>query len=341
MAKEIRKTILIMGKLLQKSSKTNTPKNHHSLLDTLEYIDTTQCGIESQRTKKQFNPLYKKAKNNYFSKSLARNLMMLDSKLKKGYKRTYFDCCNTIKQEGQKFTSRYCGARWCNTCNRIRTAKMLNGYLPVLEKLNDTQFVTLTIPNVIADDLKDTIRLMVSQSTNIVRTLKKRFKSFNGIRKIECTYNAITDDYHPHLHFLVEGVDVSNALVNEWLKRFNEAKDVAQDVRPVTDLKELFKYQTKIISKVQTDYCIFLQPLDTIFCAMKSMRTFQSFGSIKKIVDDLNDLKSEIIEGVDSYDLILWHWVKNDWVDVASGKHLTNYKPSKRMNELLTTKMIH
>ena len=51
-----------MGKLLQKSSKTNIPKKHHSLLDTLEYIDTTQCGIESQRTKKQFNPLYKKAK---------------------------------------------------------------------------------------------------------------------------------------------------------------------------------------------------------------------------------------------------------------------------------------
>lgn len=330
-----------MGKLLQKSSITNTPKKHHSLLDTLEYIDTTQCGIELQTTKKPINPLYKKAKNNYFSKSLARNLMMLDSKLKKGYKRTYFDCCNTIKQEHQKFTSRYCGARWCNTCNRIRTAKMLNGYLPVLEKLNDTQFVTLTIPNVTADDLKDTIRLMVSQSTNIVRTLKKRFKTFNGIRKIECTYNSISNDYHPHLHFLVERVDVSNALVTEWLKRFNEANDVAQDVRPVTDLKELFKYQTKIISKVETDYCIFLQPLDTIFCAMKSMRTFQSFGSIKKITDDLNDLKSEIIDGVDSYDLILWHWVKNDWVDVASGKHLTNYKPSKRMNELLTTKMIY
>jgi plasmid rolling circle replication initiator protein Rep len=218
---------------------------------------------------------------------------------------------------------------------------MLNGYLPVLEKLKDAQFVTLTIPNVISEDLKDTIRLMLSQSTNIVRTLKKRFKSFNGIRKIECTYNSITDDYHPHLHFIVEGLDVSNALVNEWLKRFNEANDVAQDVRPVTELKELFKYQTKIISKTKTDYCIFLRPLDTIFCAMKNMRTFQSFGNIKKVTDDLNDLKSEIIEGADSYDLILWHWVKNDWQDIATGKHLTNYKPSRRMNELLTSKMIH
>jgi hypothetical protein len=330
-----------MGKLLQKSSITNTQKKLHYSLDTLEHINTNQCGVELQTTKKPINPLYKKAKNNYFSKSLARNLMMLDSKLKKGYKRTYFDCCNTIKQEGQKFTSRYCGARWCNNCNRIRTAKMLNGYLPVLEKLNDAQFVTLTIPNVIADDLKDTIRLMLSQSTNIVRTLKKRFKTFNGIRKIECTYNAITDDYHPHLHFIVEGVNESYALVNEWLKRFNEANDVAQDVRPITDLKELFKYQTKIITKTKNDFYIYLKPLDTIYCAMKNMRTFQSFGNIKKITDDLNDLKSEIIDGVDSYDLILWHWAKNDWVDVASGKHLTNYKPSKRMNELLTTKMIY
>ena len=330
-----------MDKLLQKSSITNTNENQCYSFNTLEHLNTIQAGIGFQEIKKPENILLKKAKNVHFSKELSQLLISLDSKLKKGYKRTYYDCCTFIMQENKKFTSRYCGCRWCNTCNRIRTAKLLNGYLPVLEKLNDSQFVTLTIPNVIADDLKDSIRLMLSQSTNIIRNLKKRFKSFDGIRKIECTYNAIQDDYHPHLHFIVDGLDISNELVNDWLKRFNNASELAQDVRPVTDLKELFKYQTKIITKTENDFNIYLRPLDTIFCAMKNMRTFQSFGKIKKITDDLNDLKSEIIDSAESYDFILWRWIENDWLDMSSGKALTNYKPSKRMNELLTSKIVY
>ena len=186
---------------------------------------------------------------------------------------------------------------------------------------------------------------MVSQSTNIIRGLKKRFKSFDGIRKIECTYNAIRNDYHPHLHFLVDGLNISNELVNDWLKRFNDADHKAQDVRPATSLKDLFKYQTKIVTKTavenENDFYIYLRPLDTIFCAMKNMRTFQSFGNIKKITDDLNDLKSEIIDGAESYDFILWRWNDYDWLDMASGKALSNYKPSDRMNELLTSKIIY
>jgi hypothetical protein len=74
---------------------------------------------------------------------------------------------------------------------------------------------------------------------------------------------------------------------------------------------------------------------------MKNMRTFQSFGKIKRITDDLNDLKSEIIDSAESYDFILWRWIENDWLDMASGKALTNYKPSKRMNELLTSKIVY
>ena len=55
--------------------------------------------------------LKKKAKNKYFSNALAFNLMNTESRLTKGYKRTFFDCSSVLVQEGKKIRSTYCNAR--------------------------------------------------------------------------------------------------------------------------------------------------------------------------------------------------------------------------------------
>jgi len=308
-------------------------------LDTLELLDHPQCFQGFQPTKETKKKLILKAKNSFFSKGLALNLMNLDSTLKKAYKRTYYDCQTTIVQEGKKLTSRYCGARWCNTCNRIRTAKLINGYFKPIQTMNNPLFVTLTIPNVLKEDLKHYVKLMVSVSTNSIRAIKRKGIAFNGIRKLECTYNVDRDDYHPHFHFIVDGETATNELVNEWLKRFPLAKDYCQDIRPLTDAIELFKYQTKIVSKADDGYFIYLSALDTIFKAIKGMRTFQAFGNIKMIKEDIEDLQSENFD-IHPNDFVLWLWNKNDWFSMESGEPLTNYKPSKNMNELVTIRMV-
>lgn len=331
-----------MANLQTRVEKTNIQskvKSKPYILDTLELLDHPQCFQGFQQDKETKSKLIQKAKNSYFSKGLAKNLMSLDSKLKKSYKRTYYDCQTTIVQEGQKLTSRYCGARWCNTCNRIRTAKLMNGYFKPIQSMQEPMFVTLTIPNVIKEDLKHYVKLMVSVSTNSIRALKRKGIAFNGIRKLECTYNIDRDDYHPHFHFIVDGLKASNELLNEWLRRFPLAESWAQDITPLTDLKDLFKYQTKIVSKAENGYYIFLSALDTIFVAIKGMRTFQAFGNIKMIKEDIEELQSEDYN-IKPNDFALWFWNNNDWYSMETNEPLTNYKPSNKMIELTTIRMV-
>ena len=331
-----------MANLLQSRVKSTHTKKTPCSFNKLELLDHPQCLQGFQPKNETQYKLQKKAQNSYFSRQLARNLMQLDSPLNSAYSRTFYDCCTTIVQQGQKLTSRYCKARWCNVCNRIRTAHLINGYLKPLNSFNDSHFVTLTIPNVNKADLKHSLREMVSTSTKIARLIKRQKNGFNGIRKIECTYNATEDTYHPHFHFIVEGKETADLLRKEWLMRNNECNPEAQKVQLVfgNSAKELFKYATKIVTNSNKELNIYVSALDTIFIAMKGMRTFQSFGNVKKVSEDIEELNSELYEDIEEYDFVLWKWNENDWFNMLYGNSLTNYIPNPSMIELTTKRMI-
>ena len=149
--------------------------------------------------------LTKRARAKYFSYSLAQELALCDSRLQSSYYRT-LTCCSELTQQGDKLTSKYCGARWCLVCNRIRTAKMITKYEPHLKAMQQPHFVTLTIPSV-TGDVKD-LRYAVDKLQKYCRRAADRFRKygikFKGFRKIEITYNT-EKGYHPHLHFIIDG----------------------------------------------------------------------------------------------------------------------------------------
>jgi len=104
--------------------------------------------------------LGKRARSKYISNAISLRLSDLQSDLRQSYFNTYH-CSDVLVQSGQKITSKYCNNRWCLTCNRIRTAKLIIGYRKPLSELIDPQFVTLTIPNVTGDQLVDAISEML------------------------------------------------------------------------------------------------------------------------------------------------------------------------------------
>lgn len=332
-------------KQAQTAKQTKNRKDAPCIVHTLGQLGHNQCQQGFQPTKKDKTYLQKRAKNAYFSKGLARELSHLESPLHKAYKRTVFDCCSTLMQEGKKLTSKYCDGRWCNTCNRIRTAKLINGYLKPLQQLEQPYFVTLTIPNVTGSELRHSIIGMVQTFSNSVKAIRRAKNSltngFNGIRKLECTYNAETNEFHPHFHCIVDGQINAVKLVHEWLKRYPSANNIAQDIRQADEssLKELFKYTTKIVTKATDGFKIYVPALDTIFNAMYKLRTFQSFGKIRMVKEDIDELQADDYE-IPHYDFLVWQWIGEDWQSMATGEMLTGYKPSKAMVELITEKMI-
>ena len=241
--------VVRMAKVLTRPEKRHNPTQKADCQCSAHNKDTTKTlsfnTIAQPVHGKGIDCLQKRAKNKYFSQELARHLTTLSSPLNKAYRRTLFDCGSLLIQEGQKLTGRYCNGRWGNTCNRIRTAKLMEGYRKPLETLLEPYFVTLTIPNVCGEDLKESIKTLLKTIQLITRS-RRRLTEFNGIRKIECTYNAIEDTYHPHLHLIIDGKDNAEWLISEWLKRNPNANRVAQDYRKADSgsLMELFKYTT-------------------------------------------------------------------------------------------------
>jgi DNA-damage-inducible protein D len=285
--------------------------------------------------------LGKRARAKTFTAPLSVKLASLNSDLKKSYWNSYY-CNDSLTQEGNKITGKYCNNRWCSVCNRIRTAKLIQGYNVPLSELEDKQFVTLTLPNCEGIELRKTIDFMLKTVKTIQDVIKMRHHrgkqdwQLVGIRKLECTFNHKTSTYHPHFHFLIEGEVAAKELVNEWLKRVPGTSNKAQDVRKADKgvETELFKYFSKIITKTEKGFTTFVEPLDVIFTAMRGLRVFQPIGLKKDVSEDIEDIITEEISGIEEK-FVDWKWFKHDWVDKSTGEVLTGNIPSDSMNRLI------
>lgn len=308
------------------------------LLDTLAQLDQ-RPGTDDKRK------LLNRARAKHLTFPLAIALAELRSPLEKSYRNAVYCAAYLEQDEYGKIRGLYCQTRWCLVCNRVRLARAINRYYGPISEWQDRQFVTLTLPNVQARELADTIAATLQDAANIGRAIRQTDRlTFRSLRKIECTYNPERDDYHPHLHFVVEGKDSTHALVRRWLARHADATAPAQDIRPCDDgsLLELFKYFTKIIVKRPdgsgSRMVAPVEALDVIFLAMRGRRVYQSVG-FKVAVDPTNDESGEIGADGDTAavkrlgERVQWEWIQqlHDWVDLSSGEMLTGYEPTDGM----------
>lgn len=302
------------------------------ILDTL-----AQLGTDTRKT------LKKRARAKYFTNALSVKLAdVKDSSLTKSYWNSYY-CNNVLVVDNGTVTGRYCNNRWCSVCNRIRVAKLINGYAKPLQELENRQFVTLTVPNCAASELKATIVEMQMRFKSIMEIMKRRHQRGNidfqirGIRKIECTYNPLRDDYHPHFHLIVEGFRCAVVIQSEWLKRYSGTVRQAQNIRRADKNSEieLFKYFAKIVTKTgRGDFKAYTKPLDVIFQSMRGQRVFQPIGISKDIDENIEELNSQLISGLEDCNGYL-EWNNEDWFCLDTGEAFTGYEPSESMKSLI------
>jgi hypothetical protein len=221
--------------------------------------------------------------------------------------------------------------------------------MPALEKMEDKYFLTLTRKNVPAHKLKATIKEMVKLVAKLITRLRrkdsrgKRYLNFSCLRKLECTYNEVTNEYHPHFHFILDNQLAAQLLRDQWCQAWgidtHTGKQIAdpagQDLKKADNkaVQELFKYFTKVISKTKDkpDYRIHVAALDQMFRAMKGLRTFQPTGVIKSVSEDIEELTAE--ETGRSIQAC-WSWLGNDWVDRETGELLSGYVPGPAVKEI-------
>lgn len=284
-------------------------------LDTLGQLPLSAYYEEKViRVKKN---LLRRANSKYVTNLVVNPLVALCSPLQKSYELS-LGCTGQLVETEGKITSKYCDMRWCLVCSRIRTAKLVHGYLPQIQAMPEKWFVTLSRPNVRASKLKAEFKHYTKTASLINRFLREKKKlKYSSLRKLECTYNEIRNDFHPHFHLIFDCELAARAFLGQWLERNPTALlDKGNDIRQADDnsVMELFKYFTKVVSKAKgsarNDYRIHISALDTMFQAMQGMRTFQPCGIIKSVSEEVAPTESLESGRADEN---TWSWNGQDW----------------------------
>ena len=291
----------------------------------------------------------KRARVKFLTEAMAVGLANVpDSKLTKSYWNTFY-CSSILQKKGDSLTGKYCKNRWCLVCCRIRSAKLIKQYAPVLESWSEKHLVTLTVPNCSGADLEATMKQMKAGFDTIRRCWamqhrrKQRASPLVALRKLEATNNPERNDYHPHFHLVVPDLATGNELRAAWLSQFPSAKWSGQDVRPANGgaAHELFKYFTKLITSKSKERFIRLEPLNVIFEAIAGQQVFKAFG-IPKTVEVLSDDEADTLAEELEIDAVFeWVQAQADWIDKESGEMLTNYKPSPQFRRFVEEKIVY
>lgn len=256
-------------------------------------LDTLEVTSDWFKSKSHQSLYYATLRKGYTNQTLfalldVKKSVLLEKVWAKRYWKTYH-CSSLILQSGNSITNGLCRQRWCQNCNRIKTAELRNKYEEAFKNLQDDDdlfFITLTSPTVKRGKLNDEITKKYKGFTRIKDNLRKNYGiKLIGGRKLEVTYNQEKDLYHPHFHFIQKGKREAELLLKFWLEQFPNANLKAQDIKLIPknnegkDLQEIFKYATK--HEVKDD--ISADALHTIYSCLKGRRLFQPYGKLKGV----------------------------------------------------------
>ncbi len=321
----------------------------NSLLDTTEQLPLSAYYEEKVIQRKE--NLSKRARSKFVTNEVALPLSKLRSPLEKAYKLTA-TCSAQLTEMPGKLTGKYCGARWCLVCARMRTARLFAGYEPAIEAMGEEKyFLTLSRRTVPGHELAAEVQYYIHTATLIQRHLREKRKlQYSSLRKIECTYNAETNKFHPHFHFIFDNFQAAELFLQQWLDRNSVAAvgaaraaelDHGNQLKKADKnaWKELFKYFTKVVTKSQSkvngktvsDYRIHLAALDTMFVALRGVRTFQPCGVIKVVSEEI---EPEISLDSGRNEVSFHQWMGHDWLDRDTKQLLTGFIPSEAQQDI-------
>lgn len=192
------------------------------------------------------------------------------------------DCCRypTIRVDSQGelfFSPSRCRDRLCPLCARIASRQTQARVQIAIEKWDQCRHLTLT--------LKSTDSPLVEQLDRLIgcfrrvrqrRWWKSRVKG--GIGTVEITFNKTTNQWHPHLHLLLDGSYMPHAEISDqW-------RDVTGDspivyITAVHGREEATRYIAKYVTKPADVVTLDQDRAVELAKALSGRRTLIAFGA--------------------------------------------------------------
>lgn len=192
-----------------------------------------------------------------------------------------------------------CKNRFCPICAWKKSKKdalalsVMMAYLKQEEK-KEFIFLTLTAPNVPADELNEEIKIYNHSFKKLMERKEVKAIVKGYARKLEITYNEERDDYHPHFHVLI-AVD-KNYFNNSWsyIKRDRWLELWQQvtknplitqvDVRKVRNGRNDKVYEIAKYSAKDSEYLINQDVFEVFYNALKGKRLIVFSGLFKDVM---------------------------------------------------------
>src|SRR5699024_2708600 len=177
-----------------------------------------------------------------------------------------------------------CKNRFCPICAWKKSRKdalalsVMMAYLKLEEK-KEFIFLTLTAPNVTADELEDEINHYNQSFQRLMQRKEVKNIAKGYVRKLEITYNKERNDYHPHFHVLIvvnkSYFTQTTQYINRdrWLQLWQQSTKndtITQvDVRKVRSLRENRIFEIAKYSAKDSDYLINQDVFEVFYKALK------------------------------------------------------------------------
>lgn len=321
---------------LQDSQITGNPESilyldyYRPKRDKLQLPEESSNSEEKQR-------LLKRAERKAKSLPMFQELIELDNndKRQRQYERS-LECANIIEvdRNGIIKTWNYCRHRLCPICHAIRQARYVDKYSPLVKGL-PLYFLTLTLPAIQTndtDELRKYISTMEEEFTRIINTIKKRNlrngerkKSVDAVRKIEVGYR-VQHGYTPHLHVLVNGSEIAEQILDEWLSRFSDASPQGQELKSINaeEINEVFGYAIKLLVDRKR---IPVVNIDMIIAAMSGKREIQPYGRFRgvKVEEDPNKEATFYKDRTITPGNYVWDSGSGMWIEKETGELLVDF----------------
>lgn len=269
-----------------------------------------------------------------------------------------YHCQTKLTSKDGRFYCNWCKNRWCTTCCGIRKAHILNKYYPIIIKWEEPHLLTLTLKSVKAHQLGARINQMIKTFDRIKDRCNKRHQrgkgmKIMGVKSLECNFNAAEKSYNPHFHIITPNRQTALYIKQEWKKEWNKtsfnASEKAQHIIKIEDVEnglvEVIKYGAKILCDPDpahkmkrkkgdmTGLNIYANALHIIYKAMDKHRLFGSFGFILPKTESTKSSTRVISD----FETLKYQPKEMDWIDVATGEKLTEYKIDGYLEYILKT----
>lgn len=269
--------------------------------------------------------------------------------------------CNTFlfmvadktMEKTKLYRSNNCEHRFCPMCawkKSRKNALKIGVLMQYLREEDNKEFVflTLTAPNIKAEELNDEIKHYNKSFQRLMQRKEVKSVVKGYVRKLEVTYNKERDDYHPHFHVILAVnksyfTDTKAYIARDrWLELWQQSTKnnlITQvDVRrvKVTDNKkevsEIAKYSAK-----DSDYLEDEKVFDTFYKSLSGKRLIVYSGLFKdasKLYENKELEKYKQLDPTEYIYQIFYHWGQQKYIETEK-KLMTEDMQKEVNNQML------